>query len=141
LKASWDFPTIYVNPPFGKTYLNSKMEALSAKEYKNRTEVLDNEKWVKTDISDWVRRCQESSLAGSQVIALLPAAVDTKYWHQYIFGKATAACFLKGRIRFVGAPAAAPMACSLVYWGGSLYDNFVEAMSSLGYVVKMNRLE
>ncbi|EPU45485.1 hypothetical protein SAG0170_07500 [Streptococcus agalactiae LDS 617] len=31
---------------------------------------------------------------------LIPARTDTKYWHDYIFGKATDIRFLKGRLKF-----------------------------------------
>lgn len=53
------------------------------------------------EIGLWVKKAYEESLANDGVIVLLiPARTDTRYWHDYIFGKAKDIRFLKGRLKF-----------------------------------------
>ena len=53
------------------------------------------------EISLWVKKAYEESLTNNGVIVLLlPARTDTRYWHDYIFGKAKEIRFLKGRLKF-----------------------------------------
>ena len=61
------------------------------------------------EISSWVKKaCEESQKEyNSFVLMLLPARTDTKWWWEYVQGKATL-FFIKGRVKFgdhnVGAP-------------------------------------
>ena len=61
------------------------------------------------EISSWVRKAYEESQKeyNSFVLMLLPARTDTKWWWEYVQGKATL-FFIKGRVKFgdhnVGAP-------------------------------------
>lgn len=51
-------------------------------------------------IGKWVKKAYESSKENSDpIVMLLPARTDTRYWHDYIFGKASVE-FIKGRIKF-----------------------------------------
>ena len=34
------------------------------------------------------------------IVLLIPARTDTKYWHDYIFNKASEIIFIKGRLKF-----------------------------------------
>ena len=53
------------------------------------------------EIGLWVKKAYEESLTNNGVIVLLlPARTDTRYWHDYIFGKAKEIRFLKGRLKF-----------------------------------------
>ena len=53
------------------------------------------------EIGLWVKKAYEESLVNDGVIVLLiPARTDTRYWHDYIFGKAKEIRFLKGRLKF-----------------------------------------
>jgi site-specific DNA-methyltransferase (adenine-specific) len=53
------------------------------------------------EISLWVRKAYESSLAGGTVVVcLLPARTDTKWWHDYVLGHAEGIRFIRGRLRF-----------------------------------------
>lgn len=58
-------------------------------------------------IGDWVKKAAESAKAGAVVVMLLPARTDTRWFHDYIYGKAEIR-FVKGRLKFGGAPANAP---------------------------------
>jgi site-specific DNA-methyltransferase (adenine-specific) len=51
------------------------------------------------EIGKWIRKAYEESYY-STVVCLIPARTDTRYWHDYIFGKADDIRFLKGRIYF-----------------------------------------
>lgn len=119
LRESWDFSTIYVNPPYGR----------------------DPERG--TSILDWVRRCAEAHQDyGSEVLALIPVAVNTKHWKLHIFGVANSVCFLADtRLKFIngGNDKGAPMACAVVYWGTRTAD-FYRKFSSYGAVVELNAL-
>lgn len=110
LKESWAADTIYVNPPYGADRLRG------------------------TTIKDWLAKCAfANEQQGSEVIALVPVATNTGHWKKYVFGKASAICFLYDtRLRFwehgrdMGK--GAPMACCLVYWGdetGRFFSNFI----------------
>ena len=49
------------------------------------------------EIGKWVKKASESK---GIVVMLIPARTDTKYWHEYIFNKASEIRFVKGRIKF-----------------------------------------
>ena len=111
LKEKWNYPTIFVNPPYGA----------------------DRERG--TTIKDWLAKCAMAHLDyGSDVIALIPVATNTSHWKKCIFGMADAICFLYDtRLRFLenglDTGKGAPMACCLVYWGNNLsgfYDSFIQ---------------
>ena len=99
LLASWDFPTIFVNPPYGS----------------------DPERG--TSIRHWLERCANAhERHGAQVIALIPVATNTRHWKESVFRRARAVCFLADtRLRFLEAGQdlgkGAPMACAMAYWG------------------------
>jgi len=121
LAASWDYPTIYVNPPYGR----------------------DRERG--TTIRDWLRKCAEAySQHGAEVLALVPVATNTRHWKQYVFGAATAVAFLYDtRLRFLvngqDGGKGAPMSCAMVYWGGQ-YARFERVFIRFGAVVDVQHL-
>ena len=72
-------------------------------------------------IYDWVKKCA-NCIPSQSVVALIPVAVNTKHWKDWIYPHANAIAFLKDtRPKFwlEGFPIAkgAPMACCLVHWG------------------------
>ena len=121
LRETWNHPTIFVNPPYG----------------------LDREHG--TSIKRWMARCEEANrLYRSEVIALVPVATNTGHWKNYVYGKATAICFLYDtRLRFLvdGADAGkgAPMSCALIYWGED-YGRFFNVFIRYGAVVNIENL-
>ena len=122
LYESWDFPTIYVNPPYGA----------------------DRESG--TTIKNWIRRCEEANrLYKSEVLALVPVATNTAHWKNYIYGKATAVCFLYDtRLRFLvngeDSGKGAPMSCAMVYWGKD-YEKFEKIFLRFGATVNIENLK
>jgi hypothetical protein len=98
LIESWDYPTIYVNPPYG------------------------SDPGRGTRIAHWFVRMAEAASRGSEVVALVPVAPNTRHWKEFVFPAAAAVCFLyQPRVRFYidGAedPKGAPMACAVIYYG------------------------
>lgn len=69
------------------------------------------------EIGKWIRKAYESSLAGATVVSLLPARVDTKWFHDWVWNKAEIR-YPRGRLTFRGAVSVstrkrwqAPFAC------------------------------
>lgn len=121
LTASWDHPTIFVNPPYGGDRARG------------------------TTIRDWLRRCAEAhSQHAAEVLALVPVATNTRHWKLYVFGAATAIAFLDDtRLRFLvdgqDGGKGAPMSCAMVYWGPR-YERFEQAFLRFGAVVDVRHL-
>jgi len=110
LKADWGIlgKKVYCNPPYGR------------------------------GIRAWVEKAREGMQwpRAQETILLIPAAVGTKLWQEVVFPWAFAICFLKGRLKFQGATASAPMDCALVYFG-SRSEKFEEQFKPLGAVWNM----
>lgn len=69
-----------------------------------------------------------------EILLLIPARTDTNAWHESIVGVAAAVCFVRGRLRFQGAPGGAPFPVALVYYG-SRAERFRQHFDPLGWVV------
>ncbi|MCH7701502.1 MAG: N-6 DNA methylase [Planctomycetes bacterium] len=121
LRSSWDYPTIYVNPPYGA----------------------DRQRG--TTIKDWLRRCARAREEyGSEVLALVPVATNTKHWKDYVFGVANAIAFLYDtRLKFLvngkDGGKGAPMSCAMIYWGEHI-ERFEDIFLPFGAVVDLRTL-
>lgn len=61
------------------------------------------------EIGKWVRRAWLSSATGNTVVMLIPARTDTRWFHEYIYGKKRIEIrFIKGRLKFGGCKNSAP---------------------------------
>lgn len=122
LKESWNYLTIYVNPPYG----------------------IDKDR--KTAIKHWLEKCaQANERYNSEVIALIPVATNTGHWKKSIYGKAKAICFLfDTRLKFLengeDKGKGAPMSCAMIYWGND-YKKFYEVFIKYGAVVDISNLK
>ncbi|MBN1943935.1 MAG: N-6 DNA methylase [Phycisphaerae bacterium] len=122
LRESWNFPTIYVNPPYG------------------------SDKEQGTTIKHWLYKCAYAHKHhGAEVLALVPVATNTSHWKEYVWGRATAVCFLYDtRLRFLvegrDEGKGAPMACAMIYWNKKM-DCFLEVFSKFGAVVDLRPLQ
>jgi phage N-6-adenine-methyltransferase len=65
-------------------------------------------------IGQWVQKAWESTQSGAAelVVCLVPARVDTSWWHEYCDRGEVR--FLRGRLRFGGAGSSAPFPSALV---------------------------
>lgn len=61
-------------------------------------------------IGQWVEKAAQSAAEGATVVMLLPARTDTRWFHQYINGRAEIR-FVPGRLKFGGARWNAPFPC------------------------------
>ncbi len=85
LMQSWAGERVFMNPPYGR------------------------------QLPKWVAKAWNESPVAEIIVALIPARVDTSYWHDYIFGHAEIR-FLRGRLRFEGAANVAPFPVAVVIW-------------------------
>ncbi|MCF7810110.1 phage N-6-adenine-methyltransferase [bacterium] len=122
LRETWNFPTIYVNPPYG------------------------SDKERHTTIKHWLYRCAYAHKHyKSEVLALVPVATNTSHWKEYVWGRATAVCFLYDtRLRFLvegkDKGKGAPMSCAMIYWNRNI-DRFLEVFNEFGAVVDLRPLK
>jgi hypothetical protein len=122
LRESWDFPTIYVNPPYGA----------------------DKERG--TTIKHWLYKCADAHRRyGAEVLALVPVATNTRHWKEYVWGQATAICFLYDtRLRFLvegkDGGKGAPMSCAMIYWNKNI-KKFLDIFNEFGAVVDLRPLQ
>ncbi len=77
LAQCWSTHTVFCNPPYGR------------------------------QIWQWARKCYVSALDGATVVLLAHARTDTRWFHDWVYGKAELR-FLKGRLRFEGGAHTAP---------------------------------
>lgn len=66
------------------------------------------------EIVKWVKKCSEYN---GTAVALLPARTDTRWFHDYIYGKAEIR-FIKGRLKFGGSKNSAPFPSMVVIFNG-----------------------
>ena len=85
LAQDWGEHRVFCNPPYGKA------------------------------INAWVRKCWQASQAGAFVVALLPARVDTRWFHDWVQGKAKVK-FIRGRLRFGPCTQSAPFPSMLAVY-------------------------
>lgn len=86
LTKDWGGHVVFCNPPYGK------------------------------EIADWVRYSYEQSQKpNTTVVMLIPARTDTRYFHDYIYGKAEIR-FIKGRLKFGDATTSAPFPSMVVVY-------------------------
>lgn len=57
------------------------------------------------DVGRWVRKGLESAESGATVVMLLPARTDTRWFHEWIYGRAEVR-FVRGRLHFSGGDSA-----------------------------------
>jgi site-specific DNA-methyltransferase (adenine-specific) len=66
-------------------------------------------------IGAWVKKMATGGAA--VCVGLLPARTDTRWFHEYIYGKANIS-FLQGRLKFGGSKNSAPFPSMIVVWKG-----------------------
>lgn len=77
LQQSWGQHTVFCNPPYGR------------------------QMW------SWAKKCFEASRGGATVVLLAHARTDTRWFHDWVYGKAELR-FVKGRLRFGDGRQSAP---------------------------------
>ena len=99
---------VYVNPPYGAGIID----------------------WVEKGAGEFT-----NGITGEdELVMLLPARTDTR-WFQRWAAQADAICFLRGRLRFLGAPSSAPFPSCVAYWGPRV-TRFIKTFAPEGRVVR-----
>lgn len=93
LQQDWSKDVVFMNPPYGR------------------------------GINKWIEKAHLEAKEGAIVVCLIPARVDTTYWHNYIFKFANEITFIKGRIKF-GAGGNAPFPSAIVVFGTNQEQRF-----------------
>lgn len=76
-------------------------------------------------IGAWIQKAYESAKKnGATVVCLLPARVDTRWWHDYCAKGEV--YFVKGRLKFGDAKNSAPFPCAVVVFRPSVLDSGIE---------------
>lgn len=84
LEQDWSNDIVFMNPPYGR------------------------------EIKNWVEKAYKESVKGAVVVCLIPARTDTRYWHDWIFNKASEIRFVKGRLKFGGEKNSAPFPSAVI---------------------------
>ncbi len=80
-----------------------------------------NPPYTRGHISKWVEKSYEAFVNGSQVILLIPAYTDTKYFHNYIYKiPGVEIRFIEGRIKFKGYNKRSSFPSMLVIFNGGV---------------------
>ena len=87
LVQSWEGEVCLMNPPYGRR------------------------------VNKWIEKAYKESQNGTIVVGLLLARTDTKWFHDFILGKAEIR-FLKGRLKFNNVLNSAPFPSMIVIWRG-----------------------
>lgn len=91
-------------------------------------------------IGRWLAKAKQSAqVDGATVVVLIPARTDTNWWFDNTrFGEVR---FLKGRLKFVGAPTSAPFPSALVIYRPGLprstsYWEYKQIKEAPGYIAR-----
>ena len=71
-----------------------------------------------SQIELWARKCYlENYINNCTIVMLVPARTDTKWFHNYVYGKSEIR-FIKGRLHFNNSKNSAPFPSMLVIYKG-----------------------
>jgi site-specific DNA-methyltransferase (adenine-specific) len=99
------------------------------------------------ELPHWMKKCWEESQKCITIVMLIPARVDTRYWHDYAFKYAKCICFIKGRIAFEKSEfsskrnslVSAPFPSALVVFG-SCTQRQVSQLNQFGKVIIIRKI-
>lgn len=77
--------------------------------------VFCNPPYSRGNIDKWVEKMHNERYDAELIVGLLPVSTSAKWFHKWIYRKSEIR-FLKGRVRFVGAPYTAPFSSMLVIY-------------------------
>lgn len=70
-----------------------------------------------SQIAKWIKKASEEAEEGTTVVLLIPARTDTRWFHDYIYGKHEIR-FIKGRLHFNNSKWSAPFPSMIVVMKG-----------------------
>jgi site-specific DNA-methyltransferase (adenine-specific) len=92
LTQDWGTHTVFCNPPYGK------------------------------NMRKWARKCFDASMRGATVVLLAHSRTDTRWFHDWVYGKAELR-FVKGRLRFGTGRQSAPFPSLVAVFKPPANDN------------------
>lgn len=103
LIQSWKGETVFLNPPYSKTY-----------------------EWIK-------KAHKEATENDVTTVILIPSRTCTKYWHDFIMDPEICSeiCFIKGRLKFSNSDTPAPFPSVLLTFGPKSYGRKSSIVTSL----------
>ncbi len=102
----------WMNSPYGDPEYPCKPNCIKKKCIKRGHH---NRKYI-PGISDWIRRAYVEATKGLNIVCLLPARTDTKWFHDWVFGKCDELRFIKGRLKFGNSNNSAPFPSMLAIY-------------------------
>lgn len=88
-----------------KTYITKKQNGLERSWHRHR--VFCNPPYGR-DMGQWARKCFDASCQGALVVLLAHARTDTRWFHDWVYGKAAEIRFVRGRLKFGDGRQSAP---------------------------------
>lgn len=89
-----------------------------------------------SQMASWAEKIATEAGAGPEIVSLVGARIDARWFYRLAWDTARAVCFWKGRLRFVGAASSAPFPSAIVYHGPRPF-RFEEAFHDAGHVVRL----
>ena len=89
LRQDWGQHRVFCNPPYGRA------------------------------MREWTRKCYQASQAGALVVLLAHSRTDTRWFHDWVYGKAAEIRFVRGRLRFGSSTQSAPFPSLVAVYRGA----------------------
>lgn len=89
-------------------FLTVEDDALSKDWAQRASRVFVNPPYGRGTVGRWVQKARAESVHGCRVVMLLPARTDSAWFHDVVRPHAFHVEFLRGRVKFRGAPSGAP---------------------------------
>lgn len=112
LAQDWSKDIVFMNPPYGDPEHPCKPICTKTK---CKIRGYHNKEYV-PGIGDFMRKAYEESKRGATVVCLVPARTDTRWFHDYVYGKADEIRFVKGRLKFGEATNSAPFPSMVIVY-------------------------
>lgn len=98
---------------------NAKCERYFTKEDDGLSQDWGDKNWCNPpygkDIAKWMQKAYEESQKGKLVVCLVHSRTDTRWFHNWVYGKAELR-FVKGRLKFGGSKYSAPFPSLIVIY-------------------------
>jgi hypothetical protein len=124
---------VFVNPPFGTSYLRDGV-CISSKQYTDLPDA-QMELWKKRTLLQWAKKCIEEYSYGCEIVWLSKTATENRAL-QEILGSSSAICFPDYRVKYIDPKTMEqqrqPTFGSLIAYLGNRPGVFASRFSSLG---------
>jgi len=114
LAHDWSRDIVFMNLPYGDPEIPCRSNCAKKRCHERGYHI--NE--YIPGIADFIRKAHEESQKGATVVCLVPARTDTRWFHDYVYGKADEIRFIKGRLKFGEATNSAPFPSMVVVYRG-----------------------